>query len=139
MAIIGDAGGQVIGFRFLGNIQQWIKEATEAWITKYCRVAQAAETTTRVGDLDPLHSPATSGTRPELGKLSDSRLMDSVMKPRNGDPIRINTETGKVVDGNGRAYELLRRAADPNSRITQDTRVPYVPHTPDNFTFPILK
>jgi RHS repeat-associated protein len=34
MAIIGDAGGQIVGFRFLGNIQQWIKEA------RNCRVAQ---------------------------------------------------------------------------------------------------
>jgi RHS repeat-associated protein len=139
MEIIGDSGGQVVGFKFLGNLQGWIKEATEAWITKYCKVANATKTTTRVGDLDPLHSPETSGYRPELGKLSDSELMDSVMNPRKGDPIRINTETGKVVDGNGRAYELLRRAADPNSRITPDTRVPYTPHTPDNSAFPILK
>jgi hypothetical protein len=43
MEIIGDSGGQVVGFRFLGNLQQWIKEATEAWITKYCKVAKATE------------------------------------------------------------------------------------------------
>jgi RHS repeat-associated protein len=139
MGIIGDAGGQVLGFRVLGNLQGWIKEAIKSWIIKPCKVANATKTTTRVGDLDPLHSPGTSGSRPNLRKLSDSELMDSAMNPRNGDPIRINTETGKVVDGNGRAYELLRRAADPNSRITPDTRVPYTPHTPDNSAFPILK
>ncbi|MBK9943325.1 MAG: hypothetical protein IPP13_17100 [Kouleothrix sp.] len=48
----------------------------------------------------------------------------------NGDPIRINTQTGKVVDGNGRAYELLRRASDPRSSISPDMDIPYEPYTP---------
>jgi len=92
--------------------------------------------TIKVGDLDPLHSPETSGARPELKKLSDSDLLDSVKNPRNGDPLKISTETGKVVDGNGRAYELLRRALNPNSSITHGTRIPYEPYTPNNSAFP---
>jgi hypothetical protein len=83
-----------------------------------------------VQDLDPLHSPATSGQRPQLEKLSDQELLDSVNNPKNGDPIRINTNTGKVIDGNGRTYELLKRAASPGSSITPDTRVYYEPYTP---------
>lgn len=51
-------------------------------------------------------------------------------------PIKINTRTGKVVDGNGRAYELLKRAADPSSSITQDTLIPFEPYTPDDSMFP---
>jgi hypothetical protein len=95
--------------------------------------------TIRVGDLDPLHSPETSGVRPDLARLSDEELLNSVMNPTEGNPLRISTTTGKVVDGNGRAYELMNRAADPRSSITPDTRVPYVPHTPDNSAFPPLK
>jgi RHS repeat-associated protein len=91
---------------------------------------------TTVGDLDPLHSPETSGARPELEKLSDEELLDSVNNPLNNDPIKINTETGKVVDGNGRAYELLKRAADPRSSITPDTPITFEPYTPNNSMFP---
>jgi hypothetical protein len=94
--------------------------------------------TIKVKDLDPLHSPETSGARPELEKLSDSDLLESVINPSKGDPMRISTQTGKVVDGNGRAYELMRRAADPNSSISPNTRVPYVPYTPGGFGFPPL-
>jgi RHS repeat-associated protein len=84
----------------------------------------------KVKDLDPLHSPQTSGRRPDLEKLSDRELLDTVTNPKNNDRIKINSKTGKVVDGNGRAYELKRRAEDPNSSITQDTKVPYEPYKP---------
>jgi len=83
-----------------------------------------------VKDLDPLHSPGTSGRRPDLEKLSDQELLNSVNNPSNGDLIQINTNTGKIMDGNGRAYELLRRAASPGSSITPDTPVYYEPYTP---------
>ena len=86
---------------------------------------------TTVGALDPLHSPGVSGRRPGLEQLSDAELLEAVNRPRNGDPIKINRRTGKVVDGNGRAYELKRRAADPASSITADTEVAYEPDTPD--------
>ncbi|GCE17667.1 hypothetical protein KDK_14670 [Dictyobacter kobayashii] len=84
----------------------------------------------KVSELDPLHSSATSGRRPELENLSDQELLESVNNPRNGDPIKINTRTEKVVDGNGRAYELLNRASSPMSSITPDTLVHYEPYTP---------
>jgi RHS repeat-associated protein len=89
-----------------------------------------------VKDLDPLHSPETSGRRPKLENLSDQELLDSVNNPKYGDPIRISTKTGKVVNGNGRAYELLRRAALPGSSITPDTPIYYEPYTPSSIPEP---
>jgi RHS repeat-associated protein len=84
-----------------------------------------------VKDLDPLHSPQTSGSRPKLANLSDQDLLDSVNNPKDGRYIRINPLTGKIMDGNGRAYELLRRAALPGSGITPDTPIYYEPYIPD--------
>jgi len=89
-----------------------------------------------VKDLDPLHSPETSGRRPDLENLSDQELLDSVYNPKDGRPIRINTNTGKVIDGNGRAYELQRRAALPGSSITPDTPIYYEPYTPGSIPDP---
>jgi len=86
----------------------------------------------RVRDLDPLHSSETVGERPDLRKLSDAELIKSVTDPANGDMIKINTKTGKVVDGNSRTLELQRRANDPRSSIKPDTEVPVTDHTPDN-------
>ena len=81
------------------------------------------------------YTPSRSGERPSLERLSDAELLEAVNRPRNGDPIRIDTRTGKVVDGNGRAYELKRRAADPVSSITEATEVSYEAHTPDRSMF----
>ena len=92
--------------------------------------------TIKVGDLDPLHSPETAGRRPRLERLSDAELIESANNPSNGDPIKINTTTGKIVDGNGRAYELKRRAGNPNTSITPDTEVLFEPYTPDTSFFP---
>jgi hypothetical protein len=89
-----------------------------------------------VKDLDPVHSPETSKRRPDLEKLSDHELLESVNNPKEGDPIQINTNTGKVLDGNGRAYELLRRAASPGSSITPDTPIYYEPYTPSSIPDP---
>ena len=87
-------------------------------------------TSCAVGDLDPLHSTETSGQRSELENLSDQELLNAANNPKNGDPIRINTNTGKVIDGNGRAYELIKRALSAGSSITRDTRIQYEPYTP---------
>lgn len=84
----------------------------------------------KVKDLQPIDRPATRKPRPELQKLSDLELLEAVSRPRNGDPIQINTRTGVVSDGNGRAWELKRRAIDPNSSITPDTEIPYEQYTP---------
>lgn len=89
-----------------------------------------------VKDLDPLHSPETSGKRPDLEKLSDQELLDSVYNPKDGRYMRIDPYTGRVFDGNGRAYELLRRAALPGSIITPDTPIYYEPYTPSSIPDP---
>jgi hypothetical protein len=92
-----------------------------------------------IGDLKPLQTPAHAAPRPGLRKLTDDELLESVRRPRNGDYLAENTRTGTLHDGNGRAHELLRRAADPNSSITPDMRVPVEEYTPDLSMFPDLE
>jgi hypothetical protein len=91
-----------------------------------------------VKDLKPLPGGAHSAPRPGLQKLSDAELLESVRNPAKGDFLTENTQTGTLVDGNGRAHELLRRAADPNSTIQPDTTVPVDSYTPDLSMFPDL-
>ena len=75
-----------------------------------------------VKDLDPLHSPETIGNRPDLEKLSDKELLDWVNNPNDGEGLTVN-ENGKLIQGNSRAQELIKRSKDPNSSITPDTQV----------------
>ena len=82
----------------------------------------------KIRDLLPIHDPATSGRRPEFEQLTDAELLDAVVRPQREDYVKISTRTGRLVDGNGRAYELLHRAADPASAITPETEIPYEPH-----------
>jgi RHS repeat-associated protein len=89
------------------------------------------ESKVAVGELKLLHSAETIGTRADLAKLSDADLLKSVINPKNGDMVKISTESGKVVDGNSRASELQKRAVDPKSSITPETKIPVEPHTPD--------
>ena len=91
-----------------------------------------------IKDLTPIRGSAHTKPRPRLQALSDDELLESVLNPRNGDYLTENTRTGTLVDGNGRAIELQRRAADPNSGISPDTPVPVLPHTPDLTMFPDL-
>src|SRR4051812_15001748 len=91
-----------------------------------------------VKDLKPIHGKAHSAPRPGLRKLTDGELLESVRNPAQGDFLTENTCTGTLVDGNGRAHELLRRAADPASSIKPETKVPVVPYTPDLSMFPDL-
>jgi YD repeat-containing protein len=86
-------------------------------------------------DLDLLHPPETIGSRPDLARLSDPELLDAVRNPLNGDRVKIDTTTGKLVDGNSRVLELQRRALDPSSKITPETTIPVVRHTRDNSMF----
>lgn len=90
---------------------------------------------TPIKDLKPLHSPETTGNRPDLAGLSDDELLDAVKNPKNGDPLTVNTKTGNLVDGNSRANELLDRSNDPSSSITPDTIVPVRPYTPNDSMF----
>jgi len=85
--------------------------------------------------LKPLHSKETIGDRPDLAKLSDDELMESVTNPKNGDMVKESTTTGKLSDGNSRVTEMQKRAADPNSSIAPDTKIPVESHTPDNSMF----
>jgi hypothetical protein len=91
-----------------------------------------------VQHLKPIQGSAHSRPRPGLQGLSDAELLTSVRNPKNGDFLTENTRTGTLVDGNGRAQELLRRAADPKSAIKADTKVPVAPYTPDLSKFPDL-
>jgi hypothetical protein len=91
-----------------------------------------------IGQLRPLQGPAHSRPRPRLQSLSDDELLRAVRNPTNGDYLTINRATGQLHDGNGRAQELLRRAADPNSTITPDMRIPVEEYTPDLSMFPDL-
>jgi hypothetical protein len=91
-----------------------------------------------VKDLEPIQNSAHGTSRPGLQKLTDAELLKSARNPAKGDFLTENIRTGTLVDGNGRAHELLRRAADPNSSITPDTKVPVAPYTPDMSMFPDL-
>jgi hypothetical protein len=91
-----------------------------------------------IKDLKPIQGPAHTKPRPSLQALTDDELLESVQNPKNGDYLTENTRTGTLVDGNGRAIELLRRAADPNSSISPDALVPVLPYTPDLSMFPDL-
>lgn len=88
-----------------------------------------------VGDLDPLHSSETIGPRLDIEGLTDEELLDAVRKPNDGRPVKVDTESGKVVDGNTRVRELQRRSNDPSSSITPEIEVPYVDYTKDKSIF----
>jgi len=91
-----------------------------------------------IRDLKPLPTPAHSTPRPRLQGLSDDELLEAATNPANADFLTENTHTGQLHDGNGRAHELQRRAADPNSRITHDMMIPVEEYTPDLSMFPDL-
>ncbi len=92
-----------------------------------------------IKDLKPIAGAAHSAPRQWLERFSDAELLDSVCHPAKGDFLTENMRTGFLVDGNGRAHELLRRAADPNSSIKSDTKVPVADYTPDLSMFPDLE
>ena len=93
---------------------------------------------TRVADLNPLEDEAHSKPRPVLEQLSDQELLQAARNPKDGKHLVRNTRTGNLVDGNGRAHELLRRVKDPNSSIGPDTLVPVEDYSPDVSMFPDL-
>jgi len=68
---------------------------------------------------------SNSQTLSDLKALSDSELLQTVYNPTNGDFVQVNSQTGVVVDGNTRVYELRRRADDPYSTISWDTPIPF--------------
>jgi hypothetical protein len=90
---------------------------------------------TRIDELRPLEGPAHRRPRPELQRLTDDELLNAARNPADGSPLLRNTKNGQLMDGNGRAYELQRRAADPNSSISPDDVVPVRDYTPNNSMF----
>jgi hypothetical protein len=92
-----------------------------------------------IRELRPIDMPAHQSFRGNLRSLSDSQLLTAVITPDLGDRLLINTNTGLLFDGNGRAYELLRRARDPNSTISLDMLVPVEYYTPDHSMFPDME
>lgn len=90
-------------------------------------------------DLLPLDMPAHQSLRPELSRLSDEALLEAVESPTRGDFLLINTRSGMLFDGNGRAYELQRRAASEGSAISPDRTVPVQYYTPDYSAFPDME
>ena len=93
----------------------------------------------RVGELKPIQSLAHGSLRLSLMNLSDEELLHAVTDPKRRDYLTVNTATRNLVDGNGRAHELIRRAADPKSSITVRTTVPVEEYTPDVSMFPDLE
>ena len=91
-----------------------------------------------IGDLEPLELPAHAAPRPGLQSLSDDELLNAVRSPSLGDRLVINTRTGKLHDGNGRAHESKRRADDSTSDIESSMLVPVEYYTPDLSMFPDL-
>ena len=90
----------------------------------------------KVKDLTPLHDPQVSGQRQWLHRLSDEDLLEACHNPSNGDRLLISSQTGKLVDGNGRAYELKSRAQAGSAVITPDTEIECEQYSPDNSMFP---
>ena len=122
---------------FVGNSDAdsvLVHNGPEACIGKPAQPMREVE----VKDLKPIQGGAHSAPRPGLQKLTDAELLGSVRNPAKGDFLTENTRTGALVDGNGRAHELLRRATDPNSSIKPGTKVPVAPYTPDMSMFPDL-
>lgn len=66
-----------------------------------------------------------------ISKLSDKDLIQRVLRPNDYRKVTINTETGKLFNGNTRIYKLQTRNFNRN--------VPYKEYTPDNSMFPQLK
>lgn len=89
-----------------------------------------------IGDLRPLEMPAHQSLRRDLAALSDAELLDSVESPQRDDWLVINTRSGLLYDGNGRAYELLRRTRQLTSSISLATTVPVEYYTPNYSMFP---
>ena len=88
-----------------------------------------------VRDLNPIHRRENAADRPALRRLSDAGLLAACFAPDDGSFIILNTRTGGLMNGNGRAFELRRRSESPSSIIGPDTLVPCELHEPDMSMF----
>ncbi|HEY4481248.1 MAG TPA: RHS repeat-associated core domain-containing protein [Candidatus Brocadiaceae bacterium] len=90
--------------------------------------------TEKAKDLKLLHKEETitkSAAYQKIKKMSDKELIESVTNPTQYNKVKVNTETGKLSDGNTRIYEIQRRGLDVD--------VPVEKYTPDNSHLPDLK
>jgi hypothetical protein len=79
----------------------------------------------RLGDLQPIHRPGMNPTmEAKLRQMSDDELLQTATNPRNGQKIKVRPGDNRVLDGNTRVHEMLRRTADPASRFKPDTLIP---------------
>ncbi len=104
-------------------------------VTNAIKSLFGAPSGTRIRDLNPLGTPAHTAPRPHIQSLTDDELLRAARNPADGNGLVRNTRTGKLHDGNGRALELQRRAADPNSKISPNDRVPVEDFTSDRSMF----
>lgn len=140
MGIIGDAGGQVVGFRVLGNLQGWIKEAIKSWIIKYCRVANATKTNVGAkGAGGPTGNAVIQETLSGTGNFTSAHTLDATEALGAGEQFLGSgyRELGRPGSGVYRSADTLRGfRMDPNS--LQGLHQPNVPHvhfelfTPNN-------
>lgn len=89
-------------------------------------------------DLEVSHSDKLREPGEDLKKLTDEELLEAAKNPKDtsrSGPITINSETGKVMEGNRRVTELKNRAKDPNSKITPETEIPVIRYDPRNTEF----
>ena len=88
---------------------------------------------TTVGNLRNriIHTERALGQRKDLSALTDAGLLEAVNSPKDGKFMTINQRTGGLVEGNSRTRELLKRADCPTSSINENTKVRYVPYTPE--------
>jgi len=69
--------------------------------------------------------PGNAREPPKSGlasRRSDSELLDSVLRPRDGTYMTVSRD-GALLEGNHRRFELLDRAANPQSRIDWETPI----------------
>ncbi|MEV5747947.1 hypothetical protein AB0L00_09020 [Actinoallomurus sp. NPDC052308] len=86
----------------------------------------APEPNARVGDLLALRpgNPPYKGKTARATSREDAELLRSVFQPLDGQFLAMHRlYAGAILQGNHRRYELLRRAGDPESKISFDTPI----------------
>jgi len=70
----------------------------------------------------------------DIKNLSDNQLLDAIRNPADGQYIKINSETGQLINGNTRIYELQRRGLG-NQKVTFES---YTPKPPPSIHYEML-
>ncbi|MER9934333.1 RHS repeat-associated core domain-containing protein [Mesorhizobium sp. M0088] len=73
----------------------------------------------KFGDLETIDAPAHNKPRPNIEKLTDKELKDSILNPADGQSVKVKGNT--VLDGNGRLKEAAKRGLfSPEDTIPVD-------------------